>query len=190
MLLLLSYLFPVLISQAGDLSNEVFLLLLERRSVRQIKVCSLNSMAFLLGRELLTVPSVKLLELLSLLSKFSCELVKSHLLFFVPFLLPLRELLSHLFLNFAPLDQFLVVSSFLLFNLFDVDTLSLMYQFLLLLNLYHQLTDLGLKTQLETLLHLSVLLDRCRRLGEHILELLSGTFMLADKTLDLCYVLL
>ena len=61
----------------------------------------------------------------------------------------LRQLLSQLFLDLAPLKQHFVVSSLLLIMLIDVDALSEICLFLLLFDLFHQLTDLGLKTLLE-----------------------------------------
>ena len=156
-LLLLCNLFSVLVSEVCQLGDEVFFLFIEPNIVTLLNICDFVSMTFLLSRELLSVPSVKTLKLLSLLVEFSRVRIVFLLLVLEPFLLPVVELLSQIICLLVSLKQFFMVPGFLFVDLVDVDILGVGSLLFLLLDLLHQLVNLRLETLLEFLLHLSVL---------------------------------
>lgn len=83
-----------------------------------------------------------------------------------------------------------MVPHFLLIELVGMDLLRMGCLLFLLLNILHQLVDLGLEALLKLLFHLGVLLDATGRLCDDHLELFAGVLRLLDVVLVLGHVLL
>lgn len=177
--LLVSDLLPVLASLPLELGVPAVL-----------QVFELATVAFLFSGKLIAVPLVKSPKLISLLSEVSRDLLRIVLPLLEPGLLLAVSILSQVsVLVVASLDLF-EGASFLLVELIQVDLLGVRCLPLLLLDVFHQLFDLGLETLLEFFLHLCVFFQLGCRRRDGDLELLASAFALPHEVLVLGHVLL
>jgi len=186
---------PVL--QILELAKESILLLLEllistRKLLRVLvpKVSHFAPVSFFLGEELIVVPFIDA----GMFIRADFQLTTSLLLIFRELLVPLVFTLDG---DIAQVrDRRIltvglgVVAFVLLVKLRKVGHLRLSCLAFLLLNLVHQLLDLGLKLVLELLFHLGVFLNLLGCHGQCGLEILAGGLAFAHELLVLSDILL
>ena len=148
------------------------------------------TIALFFGCELIMVPLVQA----SVLSSAHTKLLVSFLLVRAELLRPLLFTLTGAFTKIRALRVFAsdltIVTLVLIGFALEIGLLDSGSFLLLLLNLVHELLDLGLKLVLELLLHLGVLFHLLGSHSQGRLELLASIFAIADKLLVLGDVLL
>lgn len=162
----------------------------ELRSVPLAKVVNLSPVAIFLSSKLVAVPLVEA----SVLVCTSPELLVSAPLIlgklFVPLILTLDGPVPKVGNLLILAIDLSVVPLVLIVELLQMSLLGQGGLPLLLLDIVHELLDLGLKTVLELLLHLCVFLDLLGGVGQDSLQLLSCCLALTNELLVLSDVIL